>query len=558
LTAKKDRRIFILALLLASASAFLAYGLLASRPQAAPVIVEAAEPSGEPVLVAARSIEKGEELAASDVEIVYVPVEAKGERVLTEPAQAVGDVALAAISKGEQILASSVGEAIAAGPETFAGEVPVGMRAVSIAMEETVGAGGLVQPGDRVDVISSYELEPTHPTRTIEQALGLEPMPPAPEGDTGSDADADSGTETDIDGDGEPEEDEDAFPVAELLLQDVEVLAIGQALDPAADVAPPANPDTAATETETEPEAESGPAPRPDAASVTLLVNPSQALKLLLAVEADGMFRLLLRAPGDATITDLPPALITSGAVQMDPFELVGANLAPTDLVITEARFRQTSVPAGGMLEFEATARNVSSRLIPAGRGGAAPGHEYRAGQTWQSLAESAPAGVFSIGVTSEAAQTQTFPWRWDLGQDLAPGETATITGGIQAPNVPGIQRWWFGTLLQPGTVLADGVAPVEITIEPAESVVVVASEIDFRESPWPSAESVLQAPRGTRADVLEYQDGWFHVNAEGRDGWVQESAVVNAVLPESVAAQSETEATTVNVATETGETAHE
>ena len=48
MTIKRNRRIFLLALLLASVSAVLAYGLIASRPQAAPVVVEAAPVSGEP------------------------------------------------------------------------------------------------------------------------------------------------------------------------------------------------------------------------------------------------------------------------------------------------------------------------------------------------------------------------------------------------------------------------------------------------------------------------------------------------------------------------------
>jgi hypothetical protein len=220
----------------------------------------------------------------------------------------------------------------------------------------------------------------------------------------------------------------------------------------------------------------------------------------------------------------------------MEPFKLIGANLVEKDLVITDARFRQTSVPAGGILEFEATVLNVSSQLVPAGRGGAGPGHVYDAGQTWQSLADEAPAGVYSLGVTAENAEPQTYPWRWDLGEDLAPGQSATITGGIQVPNVPGVQRWWFGTMLQPGTVLEDGVAPVEITIEPVSSVEVTVPEIAFRTSPWLNAETTLTATRGARVDVLDYQDGWFLVRFGQTDGWVPESAVTNAALMPALA----------------------
>jgi len=506
MTTKRNRRIFLLALLLASVSALLAYGMIASRPQAAPVVVQAAPVSGEPVLVGARAIAAGTTLGADDIEVAYVASKAKGERVLTESIQAIGQVALVDIPKGEQILARSVGASAAPTADTFARDVPVGMRAVSIALEEIVGVGGLVQPGDRVDVITSYDLVSPKSESPAENALDA----------LGDLFDMDMGGNSDT-----------PFAVAELIVQDVEVLAIGQSLDGSEAAAPTPDPNAAAASQPT-PE---GPTPNPKATSVTLLVDPTQALRLLLAVQSDGKFRLLLRAPGDISTTELPPALVTSGGIQMDPFKLIGANLVEKNLVITDARVRQTTVPAGGILEFEVTVRNVSSQLIPAGRGGAAPGHVYEPGESWQSLDDASPDGVYSVGLTSDSAEPRTYPWRWDLGEDLAPGQTATITGGIQVPNSPGVQRWWFGTLLQPGTVLQDGIAPVEITIEPVSSVQVTAPEIDVRDSSWPSATSVLTVTSGAVAEVLDYQDGWFLVHFDQTEGWVPESAVTNAAL---------------------------
>jgi pilus assembly protein CpaB len=522
-TVERNRRVLFLGLLLATLSAVLAYMFIASRPDPAPTIVEVRPEVGEPVLLGARPIPEGTTITVDDIEVGYVAPAAKGSRALTDSVQAIGSVSLVAIPKGEQILASSIGSLPAPPPETFAKEVPVGFRAVAIAVDETVGVGGFVQPGDRVDVITSYDLLPAESGSPAEQALDA----------FGDLIDMDMGSDSDA-----------PFAVAELIVQDVEVLAIGQALDAAAPAAPPAEADAATSE-----QAPKGPTPNPKATSVTLLVDPTQALRLLLAVQSDGKFRLLLRAPGDVTTTELPPALVTSGGIQMDPFKLMGSNLAENDLVITDARFRQTSVPAGGILEFEATVRNVSSQLIPAGRGGAGPGHVYETGETWQTVEDGAPEGVYSVGVTSENAEPQTYPWRWDLGEDLAPGATATITGGVQVSHVPGVQRWWFGTMLQPGTVLEDGVAPVEITIEPVTSIEVTASEIDIQESPWLDAPRVLAVTRGARADVLNYQDGWFQIRFGQTDGWVPESAVTNTALvpalatPEAETIRSDTEA---------------
>ena len=505
MTANRNRRVILLALVLAAAAALLAYLLIASRPAPRPTIVEVSPESGEPVLVSARFIAEGSTLAANDVAVAYVAPESRGTRALTESAQAIGKVALADIPEGEQLLAGSVGDATDLALDTFARDVPVGMRAITVASGETVGVGGFVQPGDRVDVVVAMELEPVAAATPAADAAG-NTVP------------------------------DEAFDMAELILQNVQVLAVGQTLGSTTAAAPPAE-GAASADAAAEEEA-NGPTARPEAASVTLLVTPAQALRLSLAEQGGGIFRLLLRAPGDTTVTELPPALITSGTTTFDPFALVGGNLIAEDLVVTSARFRQTSIPAGGILEFEATVSNLSSRLIPAGRGGAAPGHVYAARETWQSLDDVAPPGVFSLGVTAEDAAPQTYPWRWDLGEDLAPGQSTTVTGGIEVANAPSVQRWWFGTLLQPGTVIEDGVAPVAITIEPATSVVVIADEVDLQESPWDDAAIVQTAIQGAEMDVLDYQDGWFLVRSGDTDGWVRETSVVNTALPQAVATE--------------------
>lgn len=530
--ADRNRRIVLLGLLLATLAAVAAYVLIASRPAPPPTVVEVTPTSGEPVLVGAGFIPQGTVLEARNLEVAYVPAGARAERALTDAEQAVGKVALADIPAGEQIETTDLGDgdsAVVAG-DTYARDVPVGLRAVTIASAETIGVGGFLQPGDRVDVVAAMELQPANPSMTLEDALGALGGPAGNEGD-GGDGGTDEGSA------GGEEDAADPFSMAELILQDVEVLAVGQAIDAEANAAAAgeaAAEDGEAAAAETSEEGETGLAPNAAATSVTLLVTPADSLRLLLAEQAGAGFRLLLRSPGDTSRTELPPALITNGITNMEPFQLVGSNLIAQDLVVTGARFRETTVPAGDILEFEATVRNVSSRLLPAGSGGAEPGHVYAADETWRSLAEPAPAGVYTLGVTAANMAPQTYPWRWSLGEDLEPGQTATITGSIQAPLAPGVQRWWFGTLLQPGTVVQDGVAPVEITIEPATTVTVNVDEASLREAPWETAAVVETAARGAELDVLEQRDGWFLVRAGEGDAWVAAEAVLNAALAEA------------------------
>jgi len=70
---------------------------------------------------------------------------------LSDPSQAVGSLALVTIPAGSQLTASTVGNNVA-----FALPVRLqpGMRAVSIPVDRVKDVSGLVQPGDRVDVIA--------------------------------------------------------------------------------------------------------------------------------------------------------------------------------------------------------------------------------------------------------------------------------------------------------------------------------------------------------------------------------------------------------------------
>lgn len=70
---------------------------------------------------------------------------------IADPARAVGSLALITIPAGSQLTASQIGTNVA-----FALPVRLrpGLRAVSIPIDRVKGVAGLVQPGDRVDVIA--------------------------------------------------------------------------------------------------------------------------------------------------------------------------------------------------------------------------------------------------------------------------------------------------------------------------------------------------------------------------------------------------------------------
>jgi len=70
----------------------------------------------------------------------------------------VGFTTRAEIETGEQILMSKVAPKHSSGPSLAYG-VPLGMRAISISVNEQSGVAGLLTPGDRVDVMGTVDIE---------------------------------------------------------------------------------------------------------------------------------------------------------------------------------------------------------------------------------------------------------------------------------------------------------------------------------------------------------------------------------------------------------------
>jgi Flp pilus assembly protein CpaB len=149
--------------------------------------------------------------------------------------------------------------------------VPEGYRAMAVQVDKVIGAGGLIRPGDRVDVLAVLEV-------AIQiQDLGL------------------------VEGSAR----------AITLEQNVEVLAVEQALEDLAGSAALAAGSDA-----------DQPAAQPSATVVTLAVSPEVAQAIFLA-EHTGVIRLAVRAPGEDTINDVPGTAFFSIRNQLGPVQLL-------------------------------------------------------------------------------------------------------------------------------------------------------------------------------------------------------------------------------------------
>jgi len=213
---------------------------------------ERAAQYGKPVdvIVASRNLPEQHVLAPEDLALLAVPEKLVQPTATSRPEQLLGMATLAPLARGEQVQRNKVvpPEQVAKGPKTVASKLsdvtPSGKRAVTIEADPITGVGGFVRPGDRVDLLWTFDIRGA--------------------------AAAGRGNE----------------PVTMSLFQDVEVLAVdtqmlGQAAPDAAQAAGAAAPA----------------APR-SKFTVTLALTP-QETALLLYARTQGLVQMSLRAEDD-------------------------------------------------------------------------------------------------------------------------------------------------------------------------------------------------------------------------------------------------------------------
>jgi pilus assembly protein CpaB len=102
-----------------------------------------------PILIAIRYIPPGSTIQPDWVERKDVPEAFVSPSALADLRSLEGLVSLAPISSGEQILGNKFGKP----GENLSWALDPGFRAFTLAVDETSGVGGLLSPGDRVDLL---------------------------------------------------------------------------------------------------------------------------------------------------------------------------------------------------------------------------------------------------------------------------------------------------------------------------------------------------------------------------------------------------------------------
>ncbi|MGI9148087.1 MAG: Flp pilus assembly protein CpaB [Chloroflexota bacterium] len=484
----------LLALALGAAAAAGVYLYVSSVQQQAQANARAAltqasavATSRSSVVVAKVSLAAGSPLSPDNVELRDLPAEAVQPNAITTLGDVTGKALTVPVAAGEQILSHRVASPDQPDIKKFADLVPAGKRAMSVTFTELSSAGGLIAPGDYVDVLGVFNKN----TLGKDQSM--------------------------------------------ILLQDVLVLAVAQ--NTSADQLPrqgAANAAAGAATPRTQPNLPlptrggvSVPVPGPTPASVpvapaqtrtvTLAVDPEAAERLALA-EDYGHLRYIVRPGSERNQSAVLPADLSTLAspIQVAAGQIIATQISPTNTKV------------GDTLDISITVKNTSDK--PLQTMGPEPGFTYVQGQTYFTQQFASDPGKWRVALGSAGLDATEMPYRWGLGGDLAPGATTTVSGHVKITQDFKTTNFWAALVNEPSTIVQTGVGMTLITSLPENLAIVAVDAANVRSGPSIASSVIDQVKYGTELQIVGQSADWFKIKLpDQREGWVAAGWIVTA-----------------------------
>jgi pilus assembly protein CpaB len=141
--------LFLVAVTLGVGATWLANNWLQNRLMPA----EAAEAGTAPVVVAALEIPFGQKIEAAHLKTIAWPSDNLPDSTFSDVADVEGRIANQKIAKGELILEQRVVEEV--NGSTLSAILTPGMRAITVRVNDVIGVGGFLLPGNRVDILAT-------------------------------------------------------------------------------------------------------------------------------------------------------------------------------------------------------------------------------------------------------------------------------------------------------------------------------------------------------------------------------------------------------------------
>jgi len=436
-------------------------------------------------VVAKQTLPAQTTITADLVELRDTPPDALQPNAQTNLQDVVGKALLVPVATGQQILAPFLANADAPDVKKLSDAVPAGKRAMSVNFTELNSAGGLVQPGDSVDVIGVFNKN----TLGKDQSM--------------------------------------------LLLQDVQVLAVGQttSTDPSQRQGAPAGtqPQQSLPAPQRSGTANGVAVPLPTSVTtlpgftnqqtrnLTLAVDPEAAERLALA-EDYGHLRYIVRPQAERNQSAVVPADLSTlvSPVQVAAGQIVATEISPSNTKV------------GDTIDVKITVKNTSDK--PLQTMGPEPGFTYVQGQTYFTQQYASDPGKWRVGIGSAGLDSTDLPYRWGLGGDLAPGATTTVTGHIKVTQDFKATNFWAALVNEPSNVVQSGVGMTLVTSLPQNLAIVAVDAANVRSSPSIAASVLQQVKYGTELQLIGQSADWFKVKLPDQsEGWVAAGWIVTA-----------------------------
>ena len=151
--------VVVIAVVMAGIAAYAVYRSIQQMP------VREVEVASQPVVVAAKALPVGALVAAGDVKLADWPSKSLVTGGFGKAEDVVGRGLLTQVSENEPITETKLAsrEAGAGMPPT----IPLGMRAISVKVNEVIGVAGFVVPGTHVDVVATVDSQNETTTRSV-------------------------------------------------------------------------------------------------------------------------------------------------------------------------------------------------------------------------------------------------------------------------------------------------------------------------------------------------------------------------------------------------------
>jgi pilus assembly protein CpaB len=263
---RTNRKFLIVAVLFGALTAVLFYAMTSNRGSSS---ASAPAAGDQQVVVAKLPIKQRTTVTADMLELKSVPLNTVITGAYTNIADAVGKVTKFPVEANQQVVAAGVVDtAHPLGGVALAEVVPTGRRAMSIQASQVLSAGGLVLPGDFVDIVWAWPKDSSVFSKTI--------------------------------------------------LRNVQVAAVAQNIVTSGPVTSGSSASGGAAGAGQAPVAAEASKPAPDAVTLTLLLTPEESQQIFLA-EQNGTLRADLRSVGDQDTPDSGLTKIT----QLVPIDLL-------------------------------------------------------------------------------------------------------------------------------------------------------------------------------------------------------------------------------------------